>query len=118
MATRHRVEKLTRAEESAYRAYQEANLRANSARKELALNQLKERGIKLNKTCVYVTNFNGEEARVIVRDVTKSGKVTCFPCDEAGNQTDSRQAACCPVDQLRFSSADQRKVLAIIEKAE
>lgn len=104
MSTEQKVKALTLAEESAYAVYLEAHQKANEARKELAHAQLKQRGIELNKTQVFVTDFNGEDTRAVVREINKSGKAICFPVDVQGRQQRG-QSTCCFVHDIRSGPA-------------
>ena len=116
MVTRQKVERLTKAEQAAHTVYVEAHEQANKARKEYAHIQLKERGIKFNKTRVYVTNFNKKEVLAIVQNISETGNVICFEVDVTGRQLSNFQAACCSVDDLSFLSMAQRKILKNLDK--
>ena len=107
MVTKEQLEALIALEDSAYRAYLEAHLKANSARKEFGYQALDKLGVEPRKTPVYVLNFNGEDTRCIVREITKEGKAACFPCNENGQQSNARQAACCHVDEIRLKPLSQ-----------
>ena len=101
MITQRKLHKLTRAENKAYVAYLEAHEQANAARKEWALHRLKERGITLNKTFVWVYNYNLEKVRAKVRSVTNEGKAICFEIDQLGRCIKpNRQAACVDPDAV------------------
>lgn len=96
------LNRLIAVEECAYNAFVKANKAADDARVAYAEAQLKERGIELNKTIVFVNNYNDERVRALVLHVTDSGHVSCFPCDEHGKRIASRQAACCCVSKLEL----------------
>ena len=104
MSTKETLQELTKAEKTAKAAFKKAQKRTQAARIQYTENQLKERGIELNKTRVYVLNRFGEEVPAIISAICTSGNAICREILE-GNALKEGIVATCPIDYIRNSPA-------------